>query len=115
MQPDARAESSVIDADSWMHLGHSLRLSQRELQIVQRIFDDQEQENIAAGLGIGVDVVYRTVQRIYIKLRVGSRAELIVRVMVEHFALVADQAHPELFGLAYWPVTLMAPRRERHS
>jgi DNA-binding CsgD family transcriptional regulator len=114
MQTQTISESSAIDDDAWLHLGCSLRLSERELRIVQGIFDDQEQESIAAALGISADVVYRTVQRIYTKLRVGSRAELIVRVMVEYLAFVADQAQPEVLGLAYWPVKLVSARRERH-
>jgi DNA-binding CsgD family transcriptional regulator len=83
--------SGIFSWDEWLHVGDSLRLSDRELLVVQGIFDDRELENIADILGVPTNVVYRTLQRIYIKLQIGSRAELVVRVMSEYVAFAADQ------------------------
>ena len=94
-------ESSLIPCDAWLQLRIALHLSERELQIVQAIFDDQQQDSIAGDLGLSPAIVYRTIQRIYIKLHIGSTAELIVRVMSEYLAFVADQAHPEFYGWSY--------------
>ena len=105
LQPVHRdREPWFLPYDAWLHLRGSLRLSDREAQIVQGIFEDEEQESIAKALGISPDLVYRTIQRIYIKLHIGSRAELVVRVMSEYLAFVADQEQTEFCGLSYWPV-----------
>jgi len=92
---------TFIPDDAWLHLRDTLRLGDRELQIIQGIFADQEQESIARTVGISPEMVYRMLQRIYIKLHCGSRAELVVRVMSEYLAFVADQPQSELYGLPY--------------
>jgi len=87
--------SSLLPDEVWLRLGDSLRLSDRELQIVQGIFEDQKQESIAFSLGISPHSVNTYIQRIYTKLRIGSRPQLIVRVMSEYLASVANQALPD--------------------
>jgi hypothetical protein len=74
------------------------------LQIVEAVFDDQEPEIIGRSLSISTDMVYRSLQRIYVKLHIGSRTELVVRVMSEYLAFFSDQEFSE-FGLACWPPT----------
>jgi DNA-binding CsgD family transcriptional regulator len=78
--------SSLLSGDVWTRLRDSLRLSDRELQIVQGIFEDQKQESIAYSLGISPHSVNTYIQRIYSKLRIGSRPQLILRVMSEYLA-----------------------------
>jgi DNA-binding NarL/FixJ family response regulator len=73
----------------WTRLRDSLRLSDRELQIVQGIFEDEKQESIAFNLGISPHSVNTYIQRIYSKLNIGSRPQLILRVMSEYLASVA--------------------------
>ncbi len=91
-----------------------MRLSVRELQIAQGVFGDQDQETIAQALDLPLDVVYRALQRIYIKLHIGSRAELIVRVMSEYLAYVADQPQSEISGVPYWPIKeIRQPQMEK--
>jgi DNA-binding CsgD family transcriptional regulator len=82
--------SSLLPCDVWLQLRDSLRLSDRELQIVQGIFEDQKQESIAYSLGISPHSVNTYIQRIYAKLRIGSRPQLIVRVVSEYLTF----AHP---------------------
>jgi len=50
-----------------MQLRDTLKLSDRELQIVQGIFEDQKQETIAYALGISPHSVNTYIQRIYTK------------------------------------------------
>jgi DNA-binding CsgD family transcriptional regulator len=78
----------------WSRLGDSLKLSDRELQIVQGIFEDQKQESIAFDLGISPHSVNTYIQRIYGKLRIGSRPQLILRVMSEYLAFVMKAEQP---------------------
>src|SRR5579863_4439910 len=88
--------SSLLPVDAWLYLCGTLRLSSRELQIVQGVFDDLDQAEIARTVSLSPEAVYRAMQRIYIKLRIGSRAELIVRVMSEYLAYAADQPQSEM-------------------
>lgn len=85
----------MFPREIWCELRDSLRLSDRELQVVQGIFEDQKQESIAFALGISPHSVNTYIQRIYVKLRIGSRPQLIVRVMSEYFRLLGPpvQSH----------------------
>jgi DNA-binding CsgD family transcriptional regulator len=97
MQPVSPAiGSSLLSGDVWSRLGDSLKLSDRELQIVQGIFEDQKQESIAYNLGISPHSVNTYIQRIYTKLRIGSRPQLILRVMSEYLASVSNPPPTEL-------------------
>ncbi len=87
--------SSLLSGDVWTQLRDTLKLSDRELQIVQGIFEDQKQETIAYALGISPHSVNTYIQRIYTKLHIGSRPQLILRVMSEYLASVTNQAQPE--------------------
>jgi DNA-binding CsgD family transcriptional regulator len=93
--------ASLLPCDVWSRLRHSLKLSARELQIVQGIFEDQKQESIAFALGISPHSVNTYMQRIYAKLRIGSRPQLIVRVMSEYLASVAGPGQTEVSGMSY--------------
>ncbi|HEY3835891.1 MAG TPA: hypothetical protein VGL72_04950 [Bryobacteraceae bacterium] len=62
--------------EAWAVIGRVLRFSDREQRIVQSVCADQEYEAIASSIGISVERVYRAVQRIYVRLRIGSKAEL---------------------------------------
>src|SRR5438093_9894197 len=75
---------SLLPMSAWSGIGMALRLSRRELQIVQGVFDDRKEESIAYELGISPHTVNTYFQRLYAKLRVCSRPQLIVRVMAEY-------------------------------
>ena len=78
---------SLLPLSVWFSLGMALRLSRRETQIVQGVFDDRKEETIACELGISPHTVNSYFQRLYAKLRVSSRPGLIVRVMAEYLAM----------------------------
>jgi DNA-binding CsgD family transcriptional regulator len=82
-RPDAPG-SSLLGTGTWPCLAESLRLSPRELQVVKGVFQDHKEESIAADLGISPHTVSTYLQRTYTKLRVGSRPQLIVRVVAEY-------------------------------
>jgi DNA-binding NarL/FixJ family response regulator len=89
--PDFPARSnpglSLFPLSVWPNLGMALRLSRREMQIVQGVFQDRKEESIASELGISPHTVNTYFQRLYNKLRVCSRPQLIVRVMAEYLAM----------------------------
>ena len=91
--PDLR--SSHLPAEAWLQIRAQFRLSDRELGIVQGIFEEQEQDSIAQALNIPPQLVYQTIQRIYIKLHIGSRLELRSKVRSAYLAFASTQRQPE--------------------
>jgi DNA-binding CsgD family transcriptional regulator len=83
---------SVISEAEWPRLQTALRLSERELQIVRQVLEDRKEESIAYELGISPHTVNTYLQRLYAKLRVASRAQLIVRVLSEHILFLNAQS-----------------------
>lgn len=73
----------VFTPQQWEHLRRKLDLSGRQLEVVQCIFDDWVSGRIALELGISDHTVHTHVERLYRKLGVNSRCELIVRVVAE--------------------------------
>ncbi len=71
----------MLVADDWEFLQRALTLSPRELQIVQHVYDDHTELDIAVSLGISVHTVHTYVGRLYRKLGVASRCQLLRSVM----------------------------------
>ncbi len=86
---------SLFPLSAWPRLGMALRLSPREIQIVQGVFEDRKEESIAYELGISPHTVNTYFQRLYTKLRVSSRPQLMVRVMAEYLTMSGAQATDE--------------------
>lgn len=91
--------SALFPSDAWAHIQTALRLSDRELAIAKGIFAEQDTREIAEKTGIPADVVYRSTQRIYIKLRIGSRMELIARIKSEYRTILANRFNLSNSGL----------------
>ncbi len=80
----------VLTISQWTAVGLSLRLSPRELQIAQSVFDDQKEAAIADDLGISAHTVHTHLERLYRKIGVHGRTTMAVRVLAEHLRLMAD-------------------------
>src|SRR5579864_4051448 len=76
----------IIPPRGWLHVARRLRLSWREMQIVQYSFDDRKLDHIAGDLGISPKTVDTYIQRLYTKLHVSSRPQLILRVIADYLA-----------------------------
>ncbi len=76
--------ASILSSQEWSQIGDELCLSPRELQIVRRVFDDHKELAIASQLGISRHTVHTYLERIYRKLEVKSRVQLVVHVMSEY-------------------------------
>jgi DNA-binding NarL/FixJ family response regulator len=63
------------------------------MQIVQGVFDDLDESNIAFDLNISRHTVNTYFRRLYNKVGVSNRQQLILRVMAEYLAVLdpADQ------------------------
>ena len=76
----------IFSENEWSHIAHSLRLSPREFQIVQQVFDGDKELTIAQNLKISSHTVHTYFGRLYRKLDVSNRCELIVRVFADAVA-----------------------------
>ncbi len=75
---------SLFSDEEWGALAHSLKLSSREFQIVQGLFDDESEGGIAVSLRLSHHTVHTYLARLYRKLGVSSRCQLLVGVFGEH-------------------------------
>lgn len=78
---------TLFTPDAWNRVATSLKLSPRELDVVQGIFDDLVEEAIASNHVISTHTVHTHVRRLFSKLLVKTRVELLVRVFAEFLIL----------------------------
>ena len=88
-EPASFAGSAIFSSEAWTQIGRSLGLSGRELQIVRGTFDDKTEFAMAADLHISPSTVHSHVERLHHKLGITDRAQLLLRVVQEFFALTA--------------------------
>ena len=83
---DICTKRSIFTDEEWLLLSQTLKLCSRELQIVKGIFADQTERQIALQLGISHHTIHTYVIRLYRKLDVSSRCELLLEVFAEYLA-----------------------------
>lgn len=79
----------VLSASEWTAVGLALRLSPRELQIVQAVFDDLKEAAIADDLGISAHTVHTHLERLYRKVGARGRTTMTVRIFAEHLRILS--------------------------
>lgn len=79
----------LLASEHWLAVVHSLRLSGRESQIVERIITSATQDQIAIELGISPHTVHTYLERLYAKLGVSNRVQLVIRVFEEYLRVKA--------------------------
>jgi len=84
--PESRRSGFLAD-QHWSEIARALRLSTREFEIVRCIVDGCSEARIAERLGISIHTVHTHLERLYRKLSVSNRSELIVRLFATHVAL----------------------------
>jgi len=92
--PQSQATGSVatwgrdlLTPAEWLWLAQALRLSMRQLEVVRFVFDDAGEAAMARQLSISHHTVHTHLERLYRKLGVSSRCELLVRVFREALAV----------------------------
>lgn len=83
------ADAGIFSEKAWREIACSLKLSQREFQIVHGVFNDQTEFAIAVNLSISPYTVHTHCARLYRKLAVTDRVKLVLRVTNEFLALTA--------------------------
>jgi DNA-binding CsgD family transcriptional regulator len=81
--------SLVLSEQVWNEIARSLKLSGQELQIVRKVFDDHTELAIAGQLRISSHTVHTHCERLYHKLAVTGRIQLVLRIINEYLALTA--------------------------
>ena len=72
--------SGLFSKRQWSVIGEALNLTNRELEVVQGLFDDQTEAGMGETLGISSHTVHTHIGRIYEKLGVASRSGALVRI-----------------------------------
>jgi len=75
------AGSALLNEREWADVVSSFRLSGRELQVVRGVFDNRTEKALAADFGIAPCTVHTHLRRLYRKLSVTTRVELVLHVM----------------------------------
>ncbi|MDX2017388.1 MAG: helix-turn-helix transcriptional regulator [Planctomycetota bacterium] len=78
---------SLLTQAEWVEVSGALKLSDRETEIVQCVFDDMKERAIATHLGISAHTVHTHLERLYRKLTVSSRCGLVLTVVGEYHRL----------------------------
>jgi DNA-binding CsgD family transcriptional regulator len=76
-----RTRCQFLSPQAWAVVGRALSLSDRELQITRCIFADCKENVIAQHLGVSPHTIHTHGERLYRKLGVTSRVDLVVRVV----------------------------------
>ena len=78
-------------ASTWNALEAALRLSPREVEIAQAVFDDQPEGVIAEELGLSVHTVHSYLKRLYQKLGARSRVDVVCILVAKEKRLLEKQ------------------------
>ncbi|MBI3835454.1 MAG: helix-turn-helix transcriptional regulator [Planctomycetes bacterium] len=102
---------TAIPPDRWEKIAHSLKFSNRELQIVQQLFAGGSEADTGRALGISSHTVHTHLGRLYRKLNVHGCSGLFLRVFDAYVAdlnasTTDDESHNE--------TALMSRDRARH-
>jgi len=78
---EKQIESPVMDIGEWHPIVRSLRLSGRQSRIVELILQGMRDKQIAAELKLSVHTIRTYMKRIFEKVGVDDRFELLLRMM----------------------------------
>ena len=81
--PNGQYHPSVFSQGEWTQICRSLGLSARQVQITALLLDGHKTLKVAMDLGISPDTVRAHLRRLYPKLGVSDRLELMARCVRE--------------------------------
>jgi len=94
LNPNSRRKlkgASLLTDHAWQEIAHTLGITQRELQMVQSVFDNLPEAAIARRFRISAHTVHTHLNRLFKKLTVTTRAELVLRVMEQLVTLTLSE------------------------
>ena len=78
--------SERLGRAQWGELGETLGLSRRQIEIVRCVFDGLSEPGIGELLGVSPSRVHTHLDRLYKKLHVHGRCELVVAIFIEYMS-----------------------------
>ncbi len=78
---------TILSEKQWSSITHALSITTREQQVIQGVFSGLNEACIANRLRISAHTVHTHLDRIYRKLNVSCRSDLVVRIFAEYIAL----------------------------
>jgi DNA-binding CsgD family transcriptional regulator len=93
MRPRGTNDTPIafLDDVQWQSIAEALQLSRRESEITRLLLDDQTEWSIAAQLSISRHTVHTHLERLYRKLEVTSRSQVIMRVFQTYVELSSQE------------------------
>lgn len=70
-----------VDAEAWCRVAAEWRLSRQQIRIVELLLQGMRDKQIADELGLGVPTVRTYLARLFHRLQVADRVELILHVV----------------------------------
>jgi DNA-binding NarL/FixJ family response regulator len=86
--------SSFLGDAAWERMAQKLRLSRREVQILQAMLEDQKEPAIARRLEMSPRTVHTHIERLHGKLSVRSQPELIIKILTLFLMMTAEPDSP---------------------
>jgi DNA-binding CsgD family transcriptional regulator len=86
--------TQLLPSQVWTHLARRMKLSPREVQIARAVLTDRTEQGIALDLGMSPHTVHTHLDRLYRKLSVNSRVELVVRLACIFIELTREPNSP---------------------
>lgn len=91
-RPRARCLGSAVFSDvAWVEIASSLQLSGRELEMARGVFDNVTEKALAIDLCASEHTVHTHLRRLFRKLRVTTRAQMVLRLTQEFIALTLSE------------------------
>jgi DNA-binding CsgD family transcriptional regulator len=81
----------LLSEHAWLEIARTLDIPKRELQIVQSVFDNLHEAEIAKRFKISPHTVHMHLNRLFKKLNVTSRTELVLRIMEQMIILTLSE------------------------
>jgi DNA-binding CsgD family transcriptional regulator len=83
--------ASLLSDHAWHEIARTLDIPKRELQIVQSVFDNLHEVEIAKHFKLSPHTVHMHLNRLFKKLNVTSRTELVLRIVEQLVALTLSE------------------------
>lgn len=79
--------AAILSDHAWSEIAKHLAITTREIQIIQGVFDNLTQAAIAQRLNITEHTAHTHLNRLFKKINISTRTELVLRVMEQLIAL----------------------------
>ena len=83
--------ASLLTDHAWLEISRTLGITKRELQIVQAVFDNKHEADTAKRFKLSPHTVHMHLNRLFKKLNVTSRTELVLRIVEQMVALTLSE------------------------